>query len=186
MDYSYIDIIILIPLIFALIKGFRKGLILELATLAGLILGIYAAKEFSQPVSDWLNALFDIQNSLLVFGLTFAIVLIGLYFLGKLLEKLIKLVAMGWLNKIGGAVFSLAKWGAIISVILLIVDKVNDSYTLIENENLNKSVLYKPVKDFTPTILPFVEDLGNFDLNSPQLDSIQVPSPSSIGSELLP
>lgn len=186
MTYSYIDIVILIPLVFALIKGFRKGLIQELATLAGLIIGIYAANEFSEIVNEWIIEFFNVNYALLAFGVTFTIVLVGLYFLGKLVEKLVKLVAMGWLNKIGGAVFSLSKWAAILSIVILIIDKVNRSYSFIEPSKLDGSILYNPIKDFTPTILPFVEDLGQFEIASPELDSIQVPNPNSLGSELLP
>ena len=43
---SKIDIILIIPLLWGAFMGFRKGLVLELASLVGLILGIYGAIKF--------------------------------------------------------------------------------------------------------------------------------------------
>lgn len=184
MDYSHVDIVLLIPLVFALIKGFRKGLILEIASLVGLILGIYAASEFSHLINDWLKEEFDFDQNLVAFGLTFAIVLIGVHFLGKLVEKLVKLVAMGWLNKLGGSAFSLIKWSAILSIVLLIFDKINSSYPIVDDEPLNNSFLYEPIKDFTPTILPFLEEFSDYSI--PVSDSIPTLNPNLPEFESLP
>ena len=38
---NYIDIVILLFLLYGAFRGFSKGLIIEVATLAGLILGVY-------------------------------------------------------------------------------------------------------------------------------------------------
>ena len=172
MDYSTVDIIILVPILFALIKGFKKGFILEIATLAGLIVGIYAAIKFSDLINDWLIESFQIDQKLLAFGITFAAVLIGLHFLAKLVEKLVKLVAMGWLNKIGGSIFALVKWTAILSVLIIIFDKINTSYTMVEKDELDSSLLYHPIKNFTPSILPFLEDFSEYSIPIDHLDSI--------------
>ena len=51
---NYIDIILVLLLIFSAISGFRKGLIVELASLAALILGIWGAIEFSDITSEFL------------------------------------------------------------------------------------------------------------------------------------
>ena len=45
---TFLDIIIAIPLVIFIWKGWRKGLVFELANLAGLVVGIYCAVHFSQ------------------------------------------------------------------------------------------------------------------------------------------
>ena len=40
---NYIDIVILLFLLYGAFRGFSKGLIIEVATLAGLILGVFIA-----------------------------------------------------------------------------------------------------------------------------------------------
>ena len=55
---NYIDLVLGIILIIAAIQGFRKGFIVELASLAALVLGIWGAIKFS----DW-TAAFITRNT---------------------------------------------------------------------------------------------------------------------------
>ena len=71
MDFSYLDLIILIPILFGLYKGFTKGLILSLATLLGLLLGIYGGVKFSHITSRYLFEQFEIDIPLVAFSVTF-------------------------------------------------------------------------------------------------------------------
>ena len=45
---NYIDIVILLFLLYGAFRGFSKGLIIEVATLAGLILGVFIAIRYSR------------------------------------------------------------------------------------------------------------------------------------------
>ena len=62
---NYFDLILLIPLIWGAIMGFRKGLILELASIAGLVLGIWGAIHFSSRLAPYLADLIDVSPNLL-------------------------------------------------------------------------------------------------------------------------
>ena len=44
---NFIDVLILIPVIYAAWKGFKHGLIIEVFTLLALVVGIYAGIHFS-------------------------------------------------------------------------------------------------------------------------------------------
>jgi membrane protein required for colicin V production len=46
MELNLLDIIILIPLLLFAYNGYKKGLIIEIATLIALVLGIYASIHF--------------------------------------------------------------------------------------------------------------------------------------------
>ena len=73
---NYIDIILLILLVLSAINGFRKGLIEELAGLAALILGIWAALQFSGLVASLITEYFNYQSKYLpviAFAVTFEI-----------------------------------------------------------------------------------------------------------------
>ena len=56
---NYIDIVILLFLLYGAFRGFSKGLIIEVATLAGLILGVFIAIRYSPftegILKDFLN-----------------------------------------------------------------------------------------------------------------------------------
>ena len=52
---NFIDIIIVLLVLFAAFKGFRSGLIKELISLISLIIGVYIASHFSVYVEKKLN-----------------------------------------------------------------------------------------------------------------------------------
>ncbi len=52
---NWLDIVLAIPLLWFTYKGFRNGLIIELASLAALILGIFIALHFSFYAEDYLR-----------------------------------------------------------------------------------------------------------------------------------
>lgn len=59
------------------------------------------------------------------FILLFVAVLLLLILSGKLLDKLFKVVALGWLNRLAGAVFGALKGLMLISVLYWLVNQVN-------------------------------------------------------------
>ena len=96
-----IDIIILIPLLWAAYSGFKKGLIIEIATLLALAGGIYAGVHFSNYASGYLVEKIDSKMlPLASFGATFLVVVILIFALGKLLEKVVNMVALKLVNKV--------------------------------------------------------------------------------------
>ena len=90
---SYLDIIILVLLVAFGIGGFRKGLITEAATLLGLGLGLYGAFHFSDFTADKLVQFVEIDPkymNVISFAVTFIVVAILVYLLGRLVAKLVK------------------------------------------------------------------------------------------------
>ena len=107
-----LDIIVLIPLIWFTIKGFTKGFIIELASLAALILGIYLSYFFSDITASFLQNTLGFTSKYLQpvsFILTFIIVVILIFILAKSLEALIKTASLGIFNKLLGAAFGFIK-----------------------------------------------------------------------------
>ena len=45
---NYLDIIIAVPLLYGMIKGFSNGLIKEVTSLLALFIGVYVAINFSE------------------------------------------------------------------------------------------------------------------------------------------
>ena len=61
---------------------------------------------------------------------------------------------MGILNKILGGVFGLLKIGLILSIVLLVFSKLNNTIPFISDDQKESSVLYEPVKNLAPMIFP--------------------------------
>ena len=107
-----IDLILAIPLLWGLIIGFKKGLIFELASLFALILGIWGSIHFSSFVSTKLTSFFEIQEEwlgVISFLVTFSLIVISVFLLARLLNKSLKLMALGFINRLSGAIFGLLK-----------------------------------------------------------------------------
>lgn len=158
---NIIDIVLIIPIAWLAYRGFKKGLIIELASLAALILGIYAALYFSGIVADFLTNNLNIQTdylSIISFIITFIGVVILVHFLGKLLEKIINMVALGFINKLFGAVFGILKAAILLSIIILILNHFNSK--LISEEKKESSFLYNPISDIAPLLWDKLQDMN--------------------------
>ena len=64
--------------------------------------------------------------------------------------------ALGILNKLLGGVFGALKIGLILSVLLIVFNKMNNTLPFMEKEDLEDSMLYKPVKSIAPMIFPIL------------------------------
>lgn len=160
----FIDIIILIPLLWAAFMGFKKGFIIELAGIIALLFGIYGAIGFSDLTADKLTRLTNIQSQyipIIAFVITFIAVVAAVFFIAKLLERIVKIAALGVVNRIAGSVFSVTKVILILSALFFVI-KAFDNNNKVFTENVKqKSLLYKPVSTVTPYIFPGIEKLVN-------------------------
>lgn len=158
---SYIDILLIIPLLWGAYKGFTKGFIIQISTLAALMLGIYGGIKFSESVSVYLQGYIEVNYRVLMlisFALTFLLIVIAIHFLAKVLEKFISLIALGFFNKLFGAIFGLLKTAFILSVVLVIINMADETLKFIPLEEKSKSVLYEPVSRLLPAVIPGVKE----------------------------
>ncbi|MDG1477113.1 MAG: CvpA family protein [Vicingaceae bacterium] len=160
---NYFDIIIIIPLLWGAYKGFKKGIIIEVASFIALGLGIWGGMKFSSVSAKYLSKAFDIAENimpLISFAVTFILIVIAVFTLAKMLQKIIKMVALGFVNKAAGALFGMLKFGLIMSVIINFTNIINEQVTFIEPEMKNTSVLYKPIGKIAQIIVPGLKDIS--------------------------
>jgi len=153
------DIVIASLLLFGFVRGLLKGLFVEVASLVGLIGGVYGAIHFSYFVSDFLKEYVSWNPeyiSLAAFAVTFVIIILVIALIGKALTKIADFASLGILNKILGGVFGALKIGLILSVVFIFFGKMNDTIPFVEKETLQESILYAPVKKVAPTIFPSI------------------------------
>ncbi|MCT4628482.1 CvpA family protein [Winogradskyella sp.] len=154
---SIIDIILAALLLFGFIRGLFKGLFVEIASLVALVLGVYGAIHFSYFATDFLESKVDWNEktiNIVAFAITFVIIVLAISLAGKALTKLADFAALGLLNKLLGGLFGALKIGLILSVLLIVFNKLNNTLPFMEKEDLEESVLYKPVKSLAPMIFP--------------------------------
>lgn len=151
---NYIDIIIAIILAVFGISGLRKGIICEAATLLGLGLGLFGAFHFSDFTAEQLVQYVSIDPkylNLVSFILTFVVVAVLVNLLGRLMTSLVKAINLGFIDKIGGFVFGLAKGLLICSLAVMLLNSLTEKGIL--KDDLKKdSVLYPMVEQAVPYI----------------------------------
>ncbi len=162
---NYIDILLIILLAIAAINGLVKGFVEELAGLAGLILGIWAALHFSGMVADFLTSQFNWtfrHLSVVAFFITFVLVVILVEIVGSAVNKLVKAVHLGFVNRLAGLVFGVVKGALILSVLLVVFNKIDKDVHILSATTKAESKLYEPVKNFAPGIFPFLDFWGEY------------------------
>ncbi|SFZ90470.1 membrane protein required for colicin V production [Flaviramulus basaltis] len=154
---SVIDIVLGALILFGLVRGFMKGLFVEVASLVALVAGVYGAIHFSNFAAEFLQTKTDWNEktiNITAFAITFVIIVLAIGLAGKALTKLADFAALGIINKLLGGVFGALKIALILSVVLNIFDKMNSTISFIDEENIDDSALYTPVKSLVPMIFP--------------------------------
>ncbi len=157
---NYIDIIILAFIVWAIYRGFKNGLFVEIASIAALVLGIWGSIRFSWFTQNKLVEYFDMQGEylgLIAFIITFIVIVILIHFLAKALDKLMKAVALGFAVRILGVLFAVLKTTLIMSIIFIVLNTINQKVKFLSQEKISESKLYKPIADFAPLLFPIIE-----------------------------
>ena len=141
---TILDILLALPLLFLIFMGWKKGLVREIATLAGVLLGVWASIHLSQQVAPLLGL--DGESAVLIaFIVIFLVALILTYLLGRCVEGLMKAAKLSLLNRLSGALLGAIKALCILAVLLNFMVMVDSKEMILKPTMREKSVLYKPV-----------------------------------------
>jgi len=112
---NWLDIVILVPIAINAFVGFGKGLIKMVLSLVGVVLGVFLAGQFYDTVGSWLGFFGneDISNAL-GFILILGVVMVVAELLGTVIKKMVSIVLLDWVDRLGGAAL-----GAFIGVIFV-------------------------------------------------------------------
>lgn len=117
------DIISMSLLLYGAVMGLKNGLIKELASTAGFLVGIYIVWKYHCELGD--NILLCLLVWILVpvvFGLA-----------ATLVTKFLDFTILGGIvNRVLGALVGFCKWGVLVLCIRMMIDKVNEWKTLLE------------------------------------------------------
>lgn len=141
---NLLDLMLAIPIAFLMFKGWKRGLVREVATLAGVLAGIWASVHLSQKVADLLNL--DSEHSVLIaFFVCFVGALVLAYLLGRAVEGMMKAAHIGLANRILGALLGMAKALCVLAVLLNYVVMLDRHEAVLSPSAKEKSLIFKPV-----------------------------------------
>lgn len=148
-----LDIFFVIVLGFFLFRGIYRGMILEIASIAGLVAGFVVANQFYMEVYPWVHEVITNQSwaQIVSYLGVFLVTLTGVALLAFLLRNLLRMILLGWLDRLGGGILGLAKAGLIcvLTLLFLMVFLPQDSEIVAASE-------------IAPYIMNISETLANY------------------------
>jgi membrane protein required for colicin V production len=157
---NFIDLVIFVLLAYAVFKGVTRGFVLQLASLAALLGGVFAALKLSGFTARFLSEHWNFGYEYLYLvsvALTFILVFILVNLVGEWVNSIVETAHLTLLNKLAGALFNVCKVMIIAGLIIVFIDRV-DSRTHFVPEKIRKgSLFYKPV---TSAVLFLFPELG--------------------------
>jgi membrane protein required for colicin V production len=149
-----IDILFYIIVCVAIIRGWRKGLILALFSVVCGLIGLAAAVKLSAVVATHMKSDLHMTSRwlpVIAFFLVFILVVLIIRWAGRLLEKLVKLVLLEWLNKLGGIPLFILLYLSIYSIFLFYGTKTQ----FISKQAVEDSHFYSMIAPFGPAVIRF-------------------------------
>lgn len=160
---TVVDIIIAVLLLLALYKGVRDGLIKQVLGIAAVIIGIILAGRVSGTLATWLHQWIEASEKVVTtisFGLIIIATLIVVGLISSLLEKILNLATLGWINRLLGGVISIASCVLVIGALISLITYINQTlFTLIPDHVLHTSKMVGIIQEISGALFPYLEKL---------------------------
>ena len=168
-----LDLIFLAILVIFMVRGYRKGIVLAICSLMAIILAVMGALKLSGTVS---RLLFEDKNGviakwapLVTYLLLFILIVWGVRLLASFIERSLKIVMLGWANKLSGAIV----YGLIVCFVWSTFLWLGNRISLFKPDTKAASVTYRHIEPLAPVLFsgigkvwPFARsvfnDLGTF------------------------
>jgi len=157
-----IDIVFVVCLLAFLFAGIKHGLVKQIVSFCVVYFGISLSLRFSGIVAEWIMKWIHgspLAVKIISFVIVLFVIALILNLIGKLVEKIISISLLGWLNKLLGALIAVFVYLIVISVITFFFDSVNSSLHLISKQVLAESKTYSSLLDFANLIFPYLKEL---------------------------
>ena len=131
-----------------MVKGFLKGLIREVCSLLGLVVGGWGAFRFSPSLAVLMKPLLPLPHGVST-ALAFVLILllsgITAWLVGHLLTAAFKLVLLGGVNRFGGSAFGLLEGGLLLCLLLALGSGPSAPKTV--RQKIDASITARPFVD---------------------------------------
>ena len=185
IELNWLDIIILLPLLIGLVRGLMKGLITEIIAILAVVFGFIGAKLWGQTFSAWILQQFTWPQAVcdaVAYALLFLGISLALHLAGRLVSRLLSAISLGWMNRLLGGAFGIAKWALIVLAVVFCVNKLDTQFRFMKPELKSSSLLYPTAVKYADKALDYLQSASLPDLPSTSLPEIpssnfQIPSP---------
>jgi len=156
------DILIILCFVPFLIQGLTKGFIVQVMSVISVFAGVWLSFRFSDLVCGYIQPYLEVSERVLhvvAFVLIMAAAIGVFYLIGRILHGLVKVVLLGWLDRLLGIALSAVLGTMVIGVGIMLFNTLNTSFGFVSEETLAQSVLYGPLKEIAYTVFPYFKEL---------------------------
>lgn len=156
------DLIILVIIVIGVIKGWRSGLVKQVALIIGLIAGLLFARALYGMAAEWLAPTLGTSITLaqiLAFIIIWIAIPIALSIVANILTKALDTIKIGWINRSLGSLLCVIKYILIIGVVINVIEFIDPKGHIVSQTKRENSTLYYPVKIFAGIFFPAAKNL---------------------------
>lgn len=158
---NYIDFVIVLVVLVGTLYGLIKGIFRQLGSLGGFVAGVLVSRLFGGSFASLLQQMFDLPvgvSRVVAYSLLFLLVYLVCLQLMRLIHHFSHQVALGWLDRLGGALFGAVKYLVILSILLNLVHAVDHKVRLLPAREVSTSHLYGYTLRVAPALLAIAQE----------------------------
>ncbi|MDP2932191.1 MAG: CvpA family protein [Chloroflexota bacterium] len=139
---NWLDIVIIVMLAISVFSGLKTGLIKSILSLAGVIVGVVLAGRFYVTLAEQLTLIpQDSVAKVAAFAIIVVAAMIVAAVIGAVLTKVVSAITLGWVNRLGGAVFGLSMGAVFVGAALALWVKFIGNTGVVSDSSLAKMLL---------------------------------------------
>ena len=157
----WFDFVVFAILVFAVVRGFMSGFIMQIAYLAALVVGAI----FAGVISGFILPFFEFSSESMhyahpiTFIIAFILICVAIVLAGRIFTEVLKTVKLNLPNRLAGSIFCVAKYLFLLSLTVNITAQFSDLQKGVITEDDNgiekKSLTYSSLKKVVPAIIPY-------------------------------
>lgn len=155
---SYIDIALILFMIFGAYSGYKEGFLMELVSLVAILLGILGGFKLMGSAMVLLDQKFNIDEAVLpyiAFGLVFVVVVVLVTLLGRAIKASMDKSFLGRVDQSAGALLGFFKTAFMLSVGLWILHSLQVSFP---EKWTHEAWLYPKVSSLAPSVTDWISE----------------------------
>jgi membrane protein required for colicin V production len=173
-EFNVFDWFLAILILSSMVMAFRRGLVRAIFGLLGFVGGFLRATWTYDSVGDWISMsrlhLSLATSRILGFLLVVVAVVVALEFTGRLIQRLLRTVGLGWFDRLLGAAFGFAR-GCMIGIAVLMVTSLVAPQSSLLTDSVLAPYLFAASHDVSFLVPQYLQNLmlvGSFDLKHEQ------------------
>jgi len=120
---NWVDGVIIVAALIGAFSGLRQGLVMSIVGFLGLVAGVAFAGWAADPLADKISPDGAEWAYILAFIIVLIIVMVVFHLVGTIIKQFIKLIMLGWLDSLGGALLGLFVGALLAAAVLIAVGR---------------------------------------------------------------